>query len=165
MHFNYKNHLSNEFMNRFASSFWIERQWFFEVKIKDNRISYSIRPYKYILNVSFIDKLTFLFRNVWLDTYKNAEMTTYCNGNIDDNSIQPIQLHITKNHSVTLHESFLDKLKSNFVGVQFTHLIINCENISIGLLVNIIHLLPSLVSSKVSSLQLIEPDCLFDDDG
>jgi hypothetical protein len=88
-------------------------------------------------------------------------MTTYCNGNIDDNSTQ---LNITKNHPVTSHDSLLDKLKSRFLGVQFTRLIINCENISIELLVNIIHLLPSLVSLKVSSLPLIKPVCLLDDD-
>jgi hypothetical protein len=46
--FDHEDTPSNELINRFASSFWIERQWFFEVKIDHNRISYSIRPYKYI---------------------------------------------------------------------------------------------------------------------
>jgi hypothetical protein len=44
----YENIPSNQFINRFASSFWIERQWFFEAKIEYNRIYYSILPYKYI---------------------------------------------------------------------------------------------------------------------
>ena len=34
--------------NRFNSSFWIERQWIFEIEIRFDSIIYSIHPYKYI---------------------------------------------------------------------------------------------------------------------
>ncbi len=34
--------------NQFISSFWIERQWLFEVKIDYDLIMYSVCPYKYI---------------------------------------------------------------------------------------------------------------------
>jgi hypothetical protein len=161
----YEDTTFNDLINRFTSSFWIERQWLFEVKIEYSNIYYSIRPYRYSPNVCLINKLTFLFRNIWLDTYKNAEITTFCNRNISDNSIQPIQLSIEQDCSSIPHQSFLDKFESSFKGIQFTRLIISCEKIPIGLLVNIIYLLPSLISLKVSSLPLIQPGCLFDDNG
>jgi hypothetical protein len=33
-------------LNGFTSSFWIERQWSFEIEIDDRRATYSIRPYR-----------------------------------------------------------------------------------------------------------------------
>jgi hypothetical protein len=32
-------------ISAFFSSFWIERQWFFEIKINDEHVIYSIQPY------------------------------------------------------------------------------------------------------------------------
>jgi hypothetical protein len=160
----YADALSNKLINGFASSFWIDWQWFFEIKIEYSKIHYSIRLYRYIRNVCFINKLTSLFRNAWLDTYKDREITTYCNGDISDNSPQPIQLSIKKNYSGTPYESFLDMLKYGFVDIQITRLNIDCENIPIGLLVKIIHLLPSLISLKVSYLPFIQSNDLIDDD-
>lgn len=41
--------------NRFTSSFWLQRQWIYEVTIDDEQFIYSISPYKYI-EIKFFDK-------------------------------------------------------------------------------------------------------------
>ncbi len=35
-------------LNRFSSSFWIERQCLFEAEVRDTDIEYAIHPYRYI---------------------------------------------------------------------------------------------------------------------
>jgi hypothetical protein len=40
-------------INRFTSSFWIERQWIFGLLIEDLHITYLIRPHQYILKIFF----------------------------------------------------------------------------------------------------------------
>ncbi|CAF3091299.1 unnamed protein product, partial [Rotaria sp. Silwood2] len=160
--FLYKN------INRFSSPFWIERQCFFEVKIKDNDMIYAIHPYK----------------NLCLDIYKHAQIAKHFNQNIAYNSTQHFvmlnqqdidkpstlfiptsQLSINGISSAERSQSFIDKFKSTFVAAQFTRLNINCTEIPIGILVNILYILPNLDSLKVTSLPFIEEDCLFDNDG
>jgi hypothetical protein len=79
--------------------------------------------------------------------------------------VPPIGLRITGNSSDKQNQLFLDKFKSTFVAVRFTHLNMNCENISIEMLLKLIQLLPYLNSLKVSSLPLIQSDWLFDNNG
>jgi hypothetical protein len=47
--------------NQFNSSFWIQRQWMYEVKIEREDIIYSIYPYKYIKENFIPNNLFFLF--------------------------------------------------------------------------------------------------------
>ncbi len=75
-----------------------------------------------------------------------------------------VELSINGISSNEQNQSFIDKFKSIFVTVQFTRLNIDCKNISTGMLVRIIQLLPNLDSLKVSSLPRIESDWLFDND-
>ncbi|CAF2033047.1 unnamed protein product [Rotaria magnacalcarata] len=54
--FRYSDIIDDEFeltfyhslINRFTSSFWIDRKWFFKLFIKENELIYSIRPYQYV---------------------------------------------------------------------------------------------------------------------
>ncbi len=117
---------------------------------------------------------------MWLDIYKHSEIATFFNRNIGYNFTQNvmsnrqntgnsatqflpfIQLSINRISPYESHQTFIDMFKSTFVAVQFTHLNINCKDISIGMLVNIIHLLPNLDSLKISSLPSIQSGWLFD---
>jgi hypothetical protein len=45
---NYQYPIYSGGLNRFCSSFWIERQWIFAVEIDHEGIGYSVRPYRYI---------------------------------------------------------------------------------------------------------------------
>jgi hypothetical protein len=63
-------------------------------------------------------------------------------------------------------QSFIDTMKSCFNAVQFTHLNIDCNGLPVGMLVEIIRLLPNLDSLEVSSLSLVQlSDLCVEDSG
>jgi len=51
-----KKHIGKS--NLFNSSFWIQRQWIFEIEIRFNSIIYSIHPFKYINGNVFLFKIS-----------------------------------------------------------------------------------------------------------
>lgn len=103
----------------------------------------------------------FLYRNIHLDIYKHAEIANYLNHHIHKNSFSQLRIDgISDNQP---HQTFLNRVDTTFVNIQFTRLSINCRNISLGILVRILHLLPNLDSLQISMLPLLQPNYLFDD--
>jgi hypothetical protein len=78
--------------------------------------------------------------------------------------IPPIQFTVEDYTLGTWDPSYIDDLKPCFIAVQFTHLNIDCKAISIGMLIEIIRLLPNLDSLKVSYLPVVELSCLSNED-
>jgi hypothetical protein len=67
-----------------------------------------------------------------------------------------IQLTIEGNNSENWYQSYIDDMKPCFTAVQFTQLNIDCTGLPIGMLIEIIRLLPNLHSLQVSSLSLAQ---------
>jgi hypothetical protein len=78
--------------------------------------------------------------------------------------IQSIQLTIEGYSYETWIPSHIDRMKLYFLAAQFTHLNINCNGIPIGMLIEIIRLLPNLDSLEVSSLPITQLSCLSAED-
>ncbi|CAF1360040.1 unnamed protein product [Rotaria sordida] len=171
--FHYENHQcfsryeENDFdytkINQFTSSFWVKRQWYG----------------KLVLNMHNICDCCSIFSHdsAWFIVSKYPEIVSYSNKNniIMSNSqpmnnfstqfVPPIVFRSNDNPTKRENQFFLDKFKSAFVDIHFTHLNINCKNICINMLLKIIQLLPYLNSLKVSSLPIIQSDLLFSNHG
>lgn len=118
------------------------------------------------------DNILFLFSSAWFIVSQHPEIVSYSNKSniimsnpqlMKDFSIPlvvPIVLRSNDNSNKRENQLFLDKFKSAFVDIHFTHLNINCENICINMLLKIIRSLPYLNSLKVSSLPIIQSDWL-----
>ncbi|CAF3670838.1 unnamed protein product [Rotaria sp. Silwood1] len=112
--------------NQFSSSFWIERQWLFEVEIKDISIKYTIRPYSkgwyYETNDNIIDCSTFI----------NLTFECIPDSIFDEERSKEIErvLTITKIYYLEILE----------------------EDLSIPVLIQIINLLPNITTLKIHSL-------------
>jgi hypothetical protein len=52
----------HEAINQFASLFWMERQWFFELASDFDEFIYSIHPYRYIGKNMFYGEIYFSFQ-------------------------------------------------------------------------------------------------------
>ena len=62
-------------INRFTSSFWIDRKWIFKILVEDDKLIYLVRPYKYVFIVKqnlynilfsllFLEKIGLIFKNM-----------------------------------------------------------------------------------------------------
>jgi hypothetical protein len=75
-----------------------------------------------------------------------------------------IQLTIEGYSTDNWDQSLIDEMKPTFLAVQFTDLNIYCDGIPVDIFIEIIRLLPNLVSLEISSLPLIHVDCLSFED-
>ncbi|CAF4684268.1 unnamed protein product, partial [Rotaria sp. Silwood2] len=126
----YKYPIYSGKLNQFSSSFWVKRQWIFDVEIGDKEIIYCICPY----------------RKRWYE---------YTHDKIINSSTD-----IFKSNRLILQYIFPDqfdeliniKIKRVLTVVQIYHLETLEEDISIDNLIQIINSLPDLISIKIHSL-------------
>ncbi|CAF0901477.1 unnamed protein product [Didymodactylos carnosus] len=141
---------SDGFINRFNSPFWFERKWFRELQVYCDEMVFSIHPY----------------RKEWIDHYEHMNTDTYSKQNsIENNYISNreksidhciIQLTIMDYKFTKRYRLFINKLKSTFKMIQFTHLNIDNNSMSINMLLDILRLLPNIESLKLSSLPILQ---------
>ncbi|CAF3608334.1 unnamed protein product [Rotaria sp. Silwood1] len=143
-HIDYENESPSYFdePNQFTSSFWIERRWLFEAKIDVEDIMYSVRPYKkrwYEYNTQ----------------HENVSSTQYSKSN---------RLTLTFVPSDECLELFVIDINRVLSIAQIYYLEIPKKKIFIGILIQIIDLLPELNSLKLHSLSLSEPRDLCEEE-
>ncbi|CAF1251198.1 unnamed protein product [Adineta steineri] len=124
-------------INQFSSPFWVNKGWIFEIFIDCRIIHFSIHSSK---------KTCFDF-----DEKKETIMTHPKSNNL------AIQLMI---HSFTSNpkrnQSLIDNYKFMFDSIKFIHLTINCATISSDMFIQIIEMLPHLVSLHTLSIPIIQ---------
>ncbi|CAF4058320.1 unnamed protein product [Adineta steineri] len=124
-------------INQFSSPFWVNKGWIFEIFIDCRIIHFSIHSSK---------KTCFIF-----DETKETMMPHSKSNNL------VIQLEIQSFASnPKRNQSLIDNYKLMFDSIKFTHLTINCETISSELLIQIIEMLPHLVSLHILSIPIIQ---------
>ncbi|CAF1139759.1 unnamed protein product [Adineta steineri] len=146
--------LTDEFINQFSSPFWIERKLFREIQIYSRVSTFSIHPY----------------RKKWIDRHEHMNNDTYSKQNsTEDNYItnqektdhRIIQLTIGNNEYTTLDRLYIERLKSAVKAIQFTHLDIDNDVMSIKMLLDILSSLPNIESLKLSSIPIVKLESLF----
>ncbi|CAF0819100.1 unnamed protein product [Adineta steineri] len=146
--------LSEGFINRFSSPFWSERKWVREIEVYCGSMVFSIHPYK----------------KQRIDLHEHMNTNTYSKQNsTEDNYISNreksdhgiIQLTILDYEDIGLNGQSIKKLKSALEAIQFTHLNIDDDTMSINMLLGILHLLPNIESLKLSSIPIVKLESLF----
>ncbi|CAM4824995.1 unnamed protein product [Rotaria magnacalcarata] len=113
-------------INQFSSTFWIERKWIFNIKIDNTVIEYMICPYK----------------KTWYDSihHKNIEYST--------STTLILANFVTSSYGEILFE----KTRRVLTITQIYHLIIIEKYSSVHVLIQLISLLPDLITFKIRSL-------------
>ena len=128
--------------NPFLSSFWLQRQWIFEIEIQRDFVIYSIRPYKYTLE-NFLYKINefVLFRKRWHEQ-----------PNVD----KSIRLSLSYIPPIEANQFLFQNFRRVLSITQVRHLEILQEQILIDVLIGITdsYLLPQLMTMKLHSLSL-----------
>ncbi|CAF1148202.1 unnamed protein product [Adineta steineri] len=141
---------SDGFINRFNSPFWFEQKWVCEIEVYCESWVFLIRPYK----------------KEWIDLHEHMNTGTYLKQNsIEDNDISNpektnhriIQLTIEDYEFTELNWRFINKLKSAFQAIQFTHLNIKNDSISMNMLPDIIRLVPHIESLNLTFMLSMLP--------
>ncbi|CAF4080837.1 unnamed protein product [Adineta steineri] len=147
----------DEFIDQFNSPFWFERKWFREIKIDYDEMVFLIHPYK----------------NEWISLHEHMNTDpNFEQNSIEDNYISNrektdhriIQLTIRDYKFTELNWRLIKKLKCAFKAIQFTHLDINNNSMSINMLLDILHLLPNIESLKLSSIPILQLESLSIED-
>ncbi|CAF4074346.1 unnamed protein product, partial [Adineta steineri] len=142
------------FINRFSSPFWSERKWFREIQVYCETMIFLIHPYK----------------KQWANLHEQMNTDTYSKQNsMEDNYIANrkqtdhgiIQLTIEDYEDIGLNGQSIKKLKSSLEAIQFTHLNIHDDTMSINLLLTILRLLPNIESLKLWSIPIVKLESLF----
>ncbi|CAF1179198.1 unnamed protein product [Adineta steineri] len=145
------------FINRFNSPFWFERKWFREIEVYCESMTFIIRPYK----------------KEWIDLHQHMNIDIYSKQNsVEDNYISNqektadgiIQLTIENYEFTEVNWQFINKLKSAFKAIQFTHLNIDNKRITINMLLDILCLLPNIESLKLLSIPILQLESLSIED-
>jgi hypothetical protein len=100
---------------------------------------------------------------MWFDDPEYQHRTTqqYSSKSIDipdRATTQSIQLTIEDYTIETWDPSYIDDMKPCFTAVQFTHLSIDCKGLPMGVLIEIIRLLPNLLTLEVSNSPVLQTD-------
>ncbi|CAF1283178.1 unnamed protein product [Adineta steineri] len=128
---------SDGFIHQFNSPFWLERKLFRELEVNSITSTFSIRSYRKEYNyISNREKI--------------------------DHGI--IQLTIGNNEYTKLDRPYIKKLKSAVKAIQFTHLDIDNDNLTIKMLLDILHMLPNIESLKLSSIPIFPLESLSIED-
>ncbi|CAF1019152.1 unnamed protein product [Adineta steineri] len=127
--------------NKYNSSFWIERQWIFEIRIDEAKFYYIISPYKKRWYENNLHQ-QIIYSPV--EFYKSNQLII---DNIDrDGCYKLVNLDIKHALSVS----------------SFYHLEITEEDIFIGILIQILDLLLELKTLKISTFSMNPPKNLSD---
>ncbi|CAF3238324.1 unnamed protein product [Rotaria socialis] len=152
-----------ESIDQFTSTFWTERQWYFEFKSEAFQYVYSIHPYRekwhdyceYDRNDIYVNERLLQQRSNNLDIFRRRATTSACRS-----SISRSQFTIGFYPADFWNLSFIDDMKCSFLQAQFNHLTIQCHETPVDLLIEIIHLFPQLKSLELSSLPLVHVSSL-----
>ncbi|CAF4243927.1 unnamed protein product [Rotaria sp. Silwood2] len=118
--------------DQFISSFWIKRQWTFEVEIDHESINYFVRPYKKRWYEYTQEKIL----NSSVEYSKSTRLIVTFVDN--DDFEEPMTIDTT--HILTV--------------AQIYHLEISEENVHVAALIEAVSLLPELTTLKIHSLSL-----------
>ncbi|CAF4103996.1 unnamed protein product [Rotaria sp. Silwood2] len=123
-------------MNQFSSSFWIERQWLFEVEVTDIYNEYTIRPYS----------------ERWYDDIKHDIV----NCSVEHSTFTNLTIEYIPNY---IFEGVMFKAIERVLTItRIYHLEIHQRKISIPVLIQIINLLPDIITLKIYSLSTDETE-------
>ncbi|CAF1502734.1 unnamed protein product [Rotaria sordida] len=121
--------------DQFITSFWIERQWTFEIKIDNESIDYIVRPYRKRWYEYTQDNIL----NSSVEYAKSTRLTIEYINDIDFDEV--LQMDMTRILTVA----------------QIYSLDIPVENVYVDVLIEIVRLLPELTTLKIHSLSLHKP--------
>ncbi|CAF1025718.1 unnamed protein product [Adineta steineri] len=148
---NYKLTPYHRLSNQFLCSFWIERQWIFDVSIDNFDIIYSIQPYRYAQR-PYIEKKRFEFE----------EHKLY-HQNIIENINSPIPLSVTNHLHESINKILINKMNLFLTVFKITHLDVDCSTITISNLINLIQQLSYLKLLRMSHLPLLKTEYLINE--
>jgi len=145
--------------NQFISSFWIERQWIFQVKIDGKSIHYSVHPYRYIKKI-FLNEIVYVvsFRKRWYEYTQDKIFDSFVEHSKSTQLIVPSTSLDDPRKVTTVHIRFI------LTVAQIYHLKIPEKAIFIGVLIVLMNLLPELNTLKIHSSKLHEPRKLNDEE-
>jgi hypothetical protein len=101
----------------------------------------------------------FRFRETWFNFSTQSNNDTYLKP-----SILPIQFTLGYFTTVDEVQSYIDCIKSSPIVMPFTHLCVQCTNLPIDKLIEIIRVLPNLNSLEISSLPQFQLNDLSSND-
>ncbi|CAF5174154.1 unnamed protein product, partial [Rotaria sp. Silwood1] len=119
-------------LNRFTSSFWIERQWILEAEIDFDMIIYSIRPYK----------------ERWYEYDTQHKIRNFFNK--CSKSMRIVLMSFTAEQDFDL---LSENIRHILTVAQIYHLKISNKLFN-GALIELLYLLPELDSLQISSISL-----------
>ncbi|CAF3151709.1 unnamed protein product, partial [Rotaria sp. Silwood2] len=142
---NFEFTIHHALIHRFTSSFWIKRHWFIELIIdildwSGIEIIYSIHPY----------------RKYWYELNEFEKNYSY-----SIQQSQSIVFTILDRFYIDWKDFFISDFSPIFNTLKITHLVMECQNIFIGTLIELLQFLPNLDSLKICSLSLVKPRCLY----
>ncbi|CAF5058889.1 unnamed protein product, partial [Rotaria magnacalcarata] len=149
--FRYSDIIDDEFeltfyhslINRFTSSFSIDRKWFFKLFIEENELIYSIRQYQ----------------KTWIDFQEYLHINQDTKNNIND-SLNPyfpvVELSIIGTCLTENDEPLINKINFIFNMIKVTYLDIECDQMTVSMLITILHSLINLNSIRLSNSALCQ---------
>ncbi|CAF4351100.1 unnamed protein product, partial [Rotaria magnacalcarata] len=149
--FRYSDIIDDEFeltfyhslINRFTSSFWIDQKSFFKLFIEEDELIYSIRPYQ----------------ENWIDFQEYLHINQDTKNNIND-SLNPyfpvVELSITGTCLTDNDEPLINKISFIFNMIKVTYLYIECDKMTVNMLITILHSLINLNSVRLSNSALCQ---------
>ncbi|CAF3719457.1 unnamed protein product [Adineta steineri] len=132
---NYKLTPYHRLSNQFLCSFWIERQWIFDISIDNFDIIYSIQPY----------------RKKWFEF------------EVIENINSPIPLSVTNHLHESVNRTLINKINLFLIVFKITHLDVDCRTITISNLVKLIQQLSYLKFIRMSHLPLARTEYLINE--
>jgi hypothetical protein len=130
--------------NPFLSSFWLERQWIFDVKTEDDSIIYSVGPYRYSAKNFYKINSFISFRKRW-----------YEQPNVDNSTMKlskSARLSLSYVYTGECYELLIMDIENILNVTQIYHLEISKEETLFDILIQIINALPQLTTIKLHSI-------------
>ncbi|CAF3002517.1 unnamed protein product [Rotaria sp. Silwood2] len=160
----FKTTVYHELINRFNSSFWIKRKWFFKISIQtdswdDNVIVYSIFPYRKFEGNFQREKTN--DEKLIDDIYQNNIQQSIISNKHNSVATSSMILNISDLSTTDDDEPFIEMVSSILVMLPITCLNITLSGIYIATLIDFIKYLPNLDSLVILSLPKIESKCFI----
>ncbi|CAF1514311.1 unnamed protein product [Adineta ricciae] len=148
-YFRYYHVLGNFFMidsheqiiNRFASQFWVDQHWILQILIKRNKLVYCVTPIRPIS-----------------DYQDDLYTQEFCNSYMPS-----VELYVTGKLTYN-GEPFIKSVHLVFQMLYITYVNMNCGDMNVSLMINMLNILPHLKSMEISDSLLCEPMSLEEED-